>query len=481
MPSVQQAASAGDGRRRCVACSTVLAADNTARVCGRCLREQRDQLRTPPQLGSDFWTTDDLLAAFESQHMGRVLKAYRHHPQHLQMYGKALNQETLGRWLNLTQAQISKLENGKPEQNLQTLRVYAQALYMPPNLLWFDLAGQTRVSVQLATSEIPVSPTAVHIARNFDPLAALQAASREDPVLELRRLAEARVHFERMYRNAGGLVTGPRIESFLARHALPLMAGFGSARPSDAERASRRAVGSLIALAGVCAYDAEDWHSASSHFSRALAVAERFRDPGLHAYVLALMANQALALEDFAAAEHLATFGLRSCPQVEAEPLTVDLTMVRAKALAAIGDRAAAAPLLRQLEQAIDQLTPSAGIAEASYAQAGHLKTGLAEALTSLGDISAARSHMEHAMRSGGHPRGAVNQLASLATLEVVGGDVERASLLACEMIDKAQGMESRRLRTRFAKLRADLARQPSTSSREALDKLDVALTLMTP
>jgi hypothetical protein len=32
---------------------------------------------------------------------------------------KALNQELLGRWRGLTQAQVSKFENGKPEQNIK--------------------------------------------------------------------------------------------------------------------------------------------------------------------------------------------------------------------------------------------------------------------------------------------------------------------------------------------------------------------------
>jgi transcriptional regulator with XRE-family HTH domain len=131
--------------RRCHACNAPLAADNTARLCSRCHRDLRDQLGTPPtRLRSEFFGTGDFLAAFESQHIGRVFKAYRNHPRYLQLLGKALNQEILGRWLGLTQAQVSKLENGKPEHNLETLRNYAQVLGLPQHLLWFDLPGQNR-------------------------------------------------------------------------------------------------------------------------------------------------------------------------------------------------------------------------------------------------------------------------------------------------------------------------------------------------
>lgn len=143
----QQSATSGGGRL-CQGCGAHLAADNTARLCGRCLREQRDQLRTPPaQLRDEFFETPEFRAAFDSQHIGRVFRAYRNHPRHLQLFGKALNQELLGRWLGLTQAQVSKLENGKPEQNLDTLRNYARALHLPQHMLWFDFPGQSRLRI----------------------------------------------------------------------------------------------------------------------------------------------------------------------------------------------------------------------------------------------------------------------------------------------------------------------------------------------
>ena len=34
--------------------------------------------------------TDELCAALESQHFGRVIKSCRHHPRHLSIFGKAV-------------------------------------------------------------------------------------------------------------------------------------------------------------------------------------------------------------------------------------------------------------------------------------------------------------------------------------------------------------------------------------------------------
>ena len=144
----QPAGGGRDGRRRCAGCGAVLASDNTARLCSQCHRDQRDQLRTPPtQLRNEFFETDEFRAAFASQHIGKVFKAYRNHPAHLRLVGRRMNQELLGRWLGLTQAQVSRIENGQPEENLKTLRNFARILHLPQHLLWFDLPGQSRLAV----------------------------------------------------------------------------------------------------------------------------------------------------------------------------------------------------------------------------------------------------------------------------------------------------------------------------------------------
>lgn len=133
-----------DGRRACGGCGALLAWDNTGHLCSRCVREQRDQLRTPPtHLPDDFWETDDFRAAFESQHIGKVFKVYRNHPRHRQIYGKALNQGTLGRWLRLEQSQVSRIESApKPELNTGIVWGYAQILHIPRHLLWFRPPGE---------------------------------------------------------------------------------------------------------------------------------------------------------------------------------------------------------------------------------------------------------------------------------------------------------------------------------------------------
>lgn len=132
----------------CQECGKVLAADNTSNLCGPCRQSQQADLDTPPQFGIDFFDTAEFRAAFESRHVGRVFKVYRTRPYFIEMFGKALAQETLGRWLGLRQTRISRLENGAPEQNIETLQEWAEILSLPQRMLWFDLPNNSRLTVE---------------------------------------------------------------------------------------------------------------------------------------------------------------------------------------------------------------------------------------------------------------------------------------------------------------------------------------------
>ena len=79
--------------------------------------------------------------ALESRHMGRICLAYRHH--HFHELGP-LSQELVGGWFGIGQAQVSRIENGPPIQNLDKLIYWAQTLRIPPRHLWFYLPGSRR-------------------------------------------------------------------------------------------------------------------------------------------------------------------------------------------------------------------------------------------------------------------------------------------------------------------------------------------------
>ncbi len=122
--------------------------------------------------------------------MGRVFTAYRNHPRHLTLFGKALNQETLGRWLGLTQAQVSKIEHGSRRENrLDVLIDWARVLQLPSDMLWFDMPNQSRFTSNPQSGQEPRAPSSsggLVVPRSPDPL--LVAHTGMDTLELLRRV-----------------------------------------------------------------------------------------------------------------------------------------------------------------------------------------------------------------------------------------------------------------------------------------------------
>ncbi|MEU4243144.1 hypothetical protein [Actinoplanes sp. NPDC026619] len=105
------------------------------------------------------------------QHMGRVVRAYRHHPLH---GGAPIPQEVLGRWLHVSQCQVSRLEGGSARKDLDWLRFVARTLRIPADRLWFSLGDQpTHVEVQTplsVTAPMPSSSSVLSaVGASFEP------------------------------------------------------------------------------------------------------------------------------------------------------------------------------------------------------------------------------------------------------------------------------------------------------------------------
>lgn len=131
--------------RRYCRCGARLADDNQEALCSACQRRHRDKLIAPPVVPAGFWNTDELRDAFAARHMGRVARAYRHHPFHTPVYGAGgITQALVGQWLGISQAQVNRIEKGPAPKNIDTLTHWARVLRIPADLLWFDLPGHRR-------------------------------------------------------------------------------------------------------------------------------------------------------------------------------------------------------------------------------------------------------------------------------------------------------------------------------------------------
>jgi len=272
-----------------------------------------------------------------------------------------------------------------------------------------------------------------------------------DPA-DVARLRHARARYQEMYRRVGGVPVKPRIVATLTGLAAPLLrAAYDNARG----RELYRAVGGLAALAGVCAYDADQQPLAQQHLLASLRLAKASGDRAFGAYVVALMANQALYLDDHRLVVQYAQAALRAAGTAISPALTADLHALAGKAYARMGDTAGSHQHLRHAEALAEHLDHGGGPAEVSYVQPGLVETQVAEALRRLGDLSAAQTYAEESVRAGTttHLRGQVHRYAGLSLILTARGDLDRSAHTASQMLDRVTGMESGRLHDRVTQV----------------------------
>ncbi|MFG2230253.1 transcriptional regulator [Streptomyces sp. NPDC048723] len=286
-------------------------------------------------------------------------------------------------------------------------------------------------------------------------------------------LKSARAHYELMYRRAGGLATRDRIVRFLGSETAPMLRGSYS---DDLGRRLHRATGSLVAVAGICAYDSDAHGLAQRYFHQALRLAKASGDRGLGAYVIALIVNQSLHLREYRQAVAFAEAALRAAGRHTTAALAADLYAMQAKAYAQLGDTPAALACIRKAEAAAERIRPGSEPDETGYVQPGLVNVQVAEALLSLGDLEAARVQATAAVGTPAHDRGRVHRLAMLCEIQLRQGEADRAAASAAEMAERAKGMESLRLRDRLRAVREQLLTSGCTGAEETARLIDGAL-----
>jgi hypothetical protein len=266
-------------------------------------------------------------------------------------------------------------------------------------------------------------------------------------IAHLRRL---RTHYQQMYRRVGGEPVRPLLARALVRFVTPLLR---TAYDNDLGRRLFRAAGGLAAFAGVCAYDADLQPLGQRHLFTALKLAKAAGDRSFGAYVVALLANQALHLDDRILVVQYAEAALRAGGSSLSPALAADLHALAGKAYARMGQTGDCHGHLRQSTAAAGRVRQLPADAEASYVLPGLVETQAAEALRRLGDLSAAEEHARESVRTAPatHPRGQMHRYAGLALILTGQEHTNEAAEVAGKMLDKAEGMESGRVHDRVA------------------------------
>jgi tetratricopeptide (TPR) repeat protein len=290
---------------------------------------------------------------------------------------------------------------------------------------------------------------------------------------DIEMLRAARAHYELMYRRTGGVATRARIVGFLNAETAPLLRGsYGDALG----RQLHRAAGGLVAVAGICSYDSDAHGPAQRYFHQALRLAKASGDRGLGAYVIALLVNQSLFMSEHRQAVAFAEAALRGAGRRITPALAADLYAMQAKAYAHLGDASGALACIRRAEAEAGRIRPGREPDETGYVQPGLVDVQIAEALLGLGDLPAARVHAAAAVGTPAHDRGRVHRLAMLCQIELRQGEPDRAARTAAEMLERAGGMESQRLRDRLRAVREHLAASGCAGAEETAELIGGAL-----
>lgn len=294
-------------QRYCGRCGSRLSGYNTQNLCGACEVAVRGELVEPPTVPPEFWQNDQMRDALATWHMGRVIFAYRMNPLH----GRPLAQELVANWLELTQAQLSRIEKGEAPQQLSKLIRWAQRLGIPQELLWFKLPELGSASAA-ASGGIASAAThdAVDLARWLTSNGTAAAPPKHAEELERvgRALEDARHYFD------GSVVAFFRAQ--LARckaddgslgpaAALPLVLGvIGAIRrhskdvPSDVHRKLLTVGADGAEFAGWLYRDLHDPHTATLLYDRAMEWAQAAGCLPMQGYVLLKKSQMAYETRD---------------------------------------------------------------------------------------------------------------------------------------------------------------------------------------
>jgi len=495
-------------------CGTRLAADNPGGQCAPCERASRDKLIAPPDVPSEFWQTEQLRDGFTQQHMGRVARAYRLNPHHQPVHGpNGISQRLLGQWLGLSQAQVSRIENGPPIRNLDTLAYWARTLHIPAGLLWFRLPGDTR----LVTAEPAGSNLAPATARSARELPTLRWESEPDEAyqsaitlweytlednrlacttdttslsaLTLRwlvapndtavhrrtgwlrvglgdvtRLRSVRRRLKALDDAHGGGIAFPMAVAYLRREVAPLLQG---SYDDFTGRELFLATAELKLDVGWMAYDAGNSSLAWRYMVQALRLSHAVDNRLFGARVLAAMSHQALYLNHASLAVDLARAGREGAKHIAPPKVQAMLAAMEACAQAACQQAEQCATALGEAEKSLADAAPD-DLDWLDFDEGG-LSGHAARAWRDLRQFRKAEHQAVASLElcKTEHCRTRAERNAILATTQLQLGDVEAAAATGLLIVADAWSLQSSRVYRELAALVSDIEASGSTGARD--------------
>ena len=445
----------------CPRCGGRLARDNDTGRCAPCQAAERDRLSTPPAVPDSFWDHEPVRTALARRHLGQVIRAYRHHPYH----GRSpLPQSVVAGWLGITQAQLSRIENGPALVHLDRLTHWATVLRIPPGSLWFAVgavADEVRTTPDLGRRSLLAGIAAVSagaglvgVGEQPRPRRIGSAdVSRLNAVLELYRSVD--------YECGGGLLYRE-----VARFAESVYRMLDWSHGPGLTPRLVAAVAAARQLAGWTALDAGRHTDAQRHFAAGERAAMSADDAPLAALIRYSQAKQLQHLRhnhDALAALRLAHSELRS----RATPAVAALLWgAEAASTAALGDHSHALSLLGQASDQFERVDPERVPTWMAFYDRGELLAQYGRVYRDM--ARQAGTHAAQAVRSveeaivafgPANVRSMVLNEVGLCSALFLTDEPERAVAVGTRVVEQSRALSSSRVVDRVINLRRDLGR----------------------
>ncbi|WP_371682536.1 transcriptional regulator [Kitasatospora sp. MMS16-BH015] len=262
-------------------------------------------------------------------------------------------------------------------------------------------------------------------------LQTLDQAPAPGPRVRLEDVTSVRnmfAKFQNMDVMRGGGAGGRELlTEYMNEHVYPLLR---RTHGEDVRQALCAAAAEQTYLLGWMAYDDGEHGTAQRYLIQALRLAQESNDPALGAHVLAGMADQATLQGDPSEGRRLAQSGRLGLVNADSAACLADLWALEARALAALGDSAAAAHAVAQSEKAFERVRPDTEPEWAKFIDGAYLHGEYANAFRDLDQPDAATEHaqrsIDFARAQGRARRGAMSQ-AALAVSHLQRRDLEAA------------------------------------------------------
>jgi transcriptional regulator with XRE-family HTH domain/tetratricopeptide (TPR) repeat protein len=362
-----------------------------------------------------------------------VLYAYRHE------HRPVLTQAKVGRWLGLTQGQVSRLErSAQPTHDLNKLDQWACALQIPERYLWFQLSQKSHLTdsgsraahgldyeseaggdVQRRQPLQTTATSAESAGRSgfewFGTLPMPSSCTRAVGMTDVQIIREMAQTFRQLDNRFGGGHARSALTNYLACDVSPLLRE--GRYQDDVGRDLAAAVAELNQLAGWMAYDVGDVNSGCRHLRQARRLSQDIGDNALASEMLAGMSHQAAFLGSPVLALDLARAAKDKGKQAGVPALVSESAVMEAHALALTNDVRGCLAALRESEQAFATAESREHPEWLAYFDSAYLAAKFGHCFRDLGrPVEAERFARRSLDMIDGYDRGRLFNLALLAS-----------------------------------------------------------------